>query len=90
MTQRSDWLRSKLRLENVLPCLLALASTPTRKENDMEALNLHKAMAMGKGYPTKVEGSGKDPAPTPAKPSGDAKNLTRMKSFEAKTPKGGM
>lgn len=56
----------------------------------MEALNLHKAMAMGKGYPTTVAGSGKDPAPTPAKPSGDAKNLTRMKPFEAKTPKGGM
>jgi len=56
----------------------------------MEAINLHKQMAMGKSYPTRVEGSNKDPAPTPAKPSGDAKNLTRMKSFEAKTPKGGM
>ena len=73
-----------------MPCLLALASTPTRKESDMEAMNLHKAMAMGKGYPTSQGGSGKDPAPKAPKPSGDAKNLTRMKSFEAKTPKGGM
>ena len=73
-----------------MPYLLALASTLTRKEIDMEAINLHKQMAMGKSYPTRVEGSNKDPAPTPAKPSGDAKNLTRMKSFEAKTPKGGM
>jgi len=56
----------------------------------MEAVNLHKQMAMGKGYPTSVKGSGKDPAPTPAKPSGAAKDLTRMKSFEAKTKKGGM
>jgi hypothetical protein len=56
----------------------------------MEAIRLHKQMAMGKAYPTSVEGSGKDPAPKAPKPSGDAKNLTRMKSFEAKTPKGGM
>lgn len=56
----------------------------------MEAINLHKLMAMGKAYPTSVQGSGKDPAPTPAIPNGSAKNLTRMKSFEAKTPKGGM
>ena len=56
----------------------------------MEALNLHKAMAMGKGYPKDVQGSGKDPAPKAPIPSGNAKDLTRMKSFEAKTPKGGM
>ncbi len=56
----------------------------------MEALNLHKAMAMGKSYPTTVAGSGKDPAPKAPIPDGKAKNLTRMKSFEAKTPKGGM
>lgn len=56
----------------------------------MEAIKLHKLMAMGKSYPTSQAGSGKDPSPTPAKPSGNAKDLTRMKSFEAKTPKGGM
>jgi hypothetical protein len=56
----------------------------------MEAVNLHKQMAMGKNYPTTVQGSGKDPAPKAPIPSGDAKNLTRMKTFEAKTQKGGM
>lgn len=56
----------------------------------MEAVNLHKQMAMGKSYPTTVQGSGKDPAPKAPIPSGDAKNLTRMKTFEAKTQKGGM
>lgn len=56
----------------------------------MEAIKLHKQMAMGKGYPTSQGGSGKDPAPKAQIPSGNAKNLTRMKSFEAKTPKGGM
>jgi hypothetical protein len=56
----------------------------------MEAMKLHKQMAMGKGYPTSQGGSGKDPAPKAPIPSGNAKNLTRMKSFEAKTPKGGM
>ena len=56
----------------------------------MEAINLRKLLAMGKGYPTSLKGSGKDPSPTPAQPSGSAKDLTRMKSFEAKTPKGGM
>jgi len=56
----------------------------------MEAMNLHKQMAMGKSYPTSVAGSGKDPAPKAPKPSGDAKNLSKAKSFEAKTPKGGM
>lgn len=55
----------------------------------MEAVNLHKQMAMGKSYPTSMKGSGKDPQPTPAQPSGNAKNLTRMKSFEAKTQKSG-
>jgi len=56
----------------------------------MEALNLHKAMAMGKSYPTSVAGSGKDPAPKAPIPSGNAKDLSKAKSFEAKTPKGGM
>lgn len=50
----------------------------------MEAINLHKQMAMGKGYPTKVEGSGKDPAPTPAQPKADYKTMPKMKVEKVK------
>ncbi len=44
----------------------------------MEAISLHKLMAMGKGYPTSL-GSGKDPSPTPAQPSGKATMKPKMK-----------
>ena len=50
----------------------------------MEAINLHKQMAMGKGYPTKVEGSGKDPAPTPGLPKADYKTMPKMKVEKVK------
>ena len=44
----------------------------------MEAVSLHKQMAMGKGYPTSCEGSGKDPAPTPGLPKADFKKMPKM------------
>jgi|GEM_PF-3696190 hypothetical protein len=44
----------------------------------MEAINLHKQMAMGKPYPTSLQGSGKDPAPTPPQPSADYKKMPKM------------
>lgn len=52
----------------------------------MEALSLHKQMAMGKSYPTSVEGSGKDPAPTPAKPTGTAKQYPKMTKSQTPLP----
>lgn len=52
----------------------------------MEAIKLHKQMAMGKGYPTSVAGSGKDPAPTPAKPTGTAKQFPKMTKSQASMP----
>lgn len=45
----------------------------------MEAINLHKQLAMGKPYPTSIKGSGKDPAPTPAQPKADYKHMPKMK-----------
>lgn len=50
----------------------------------MEAINLHKRMAMGKGYPTSLNGSGKDPAPTPAKPNANYKAVPKMKTEKVK------
>jgi hypothetical protein len=50
----------------------------------MEAINLHKQMAMGKGYPTSMAGSGKDPAPTPAQPKADYKAMPKMKVEKVK------
>jgi len=52
----------------------------------MEAIKLHKQMAMGKSYPTTVAGSGKDPAPTPAKPTGTAKQYPKMTKSQAGMP----
>jgi hypothetical protein len=52
----------------------------------MEAMNLHKQMAMGKSYPTSCGGSGKDPAPTPAKPTGTAKQYPKMTKSQAGMP----
>ena len=52
----------------------------------MEAIKLHKQMAMGKGYPTSMQGSGKDPAPTPAKPTGTAKQFPKMTKSQAGMP----
>lgn len=52
----------------------------------MEAVNLHKQMAMGKSYPTSMSGSGKDPAPTPAKPTGTAKQYPKMTKSQASMP----
>jgi hypothetical protein len=52
----------------------------------MEAINLRKQMAMGKGYPTSMSGSGKDPAPTPAKPTGTAKQYPKMTKNQAPMP----
>jgi hypothetical protein len=49
----------------------------------MEAINLHKQMAMGKGYPTSVA-TGKDPAPTPAQPKADYKTMPKMKVEKVK------
>ena len=45
----------------------------------MEAINLHKQLAMGKSYPTSIQGSGKDPAPTPPQPKADYKPMPMMK-----------
>jgi len=44
----------------------------------MEAISLHKQMAMGKAYPKSMEGSGKDPAPTPGLPKADYKTMPKM------------
>lgn len=52
----------------------------------MEAVNLHKQMAMGKSYPTSMQGSGKDPAPTPAKPTGTATKFPGMTKSQAPMP----
>lgn len=52
----------------------------------MEAIKLHKQMAMGKGYPTSMQGSGKDPAPTPAKPTGTAKQFPKMSKSQSSMP----
>lgn len=49
----------------------------------MEAIPLHKQLAMGKAYPKSVEGSGKDPAPTPAKPKADFKAMPKMKVMKS-------
>jgi len=43
-------------------------------------------MAMGKSYPTSMSGSGKDPAPTPAKPTGTAKQFPKMSKSQAAMP----
>lgn len=50
----------------------------------MEAINLHKQLAMGKSYPTSVQGSGKDPAPTPPQPSADYKKMAKMQVVKVK------
>lgn len=50
----------------------------------MEAINLHKQLAMGKPYPTSLQGSGKDPAPTPAQPKADYKPMPKMKTEKVK------
>jgi len=52
----------------------------------MEAIKLHKQMAMGKGYPTSMQGSGKDPAPTPAQPTASAKQYPKMTKSQAALP----
>lgn len=52
----------------------------------MEAVNLHKQMAMGKSYLTSMQGSGKDPAPTPAKPTGTATKFPGMTKSQAPMP----
>ena len=44
----------------------------------MEASSLHKQLAMGKAYPKSMEGSGKDPAPTPGLPKADYKTMPKM------------
>jgi hypothetical protein len=49
----------------------------------MEAINLHKQMAMGKSYPTSVT-TGKDPAPTPGLPKADYKTMPKMKVEKVK------
>ena len=47
-------------------------------------VNQHKRMAMGKGYPTSLNGSGRDPAPTPAKPDANYKAVPKMKTEKVK------
>lgn len=44
----------------------------------MEAISLHKQMAMGKAYPKSMEGSGKDPAPKAPMPTADYKPMQKM------------
>jgi hypothetical protein len=51
----------------------------------MEALSLHKQMAMGKGYPTSMA-KGKDPSPNAPKPSGTAKTMPKMKVEKTAMP----
>lgn len=44
----------------------------------MVAINLHKQMAMGKGYP-KAKKIDSDPAPTPGLPDANYKTMAKMK-----------
>ena len=48
----------------------------------MEAINLRKQLAMGKPYPKSLEGSGKDPAPTPGLPKADYKTVPKMQTVK--------
>jgi hypothetical protein len=52
----------------------------------MEAISLHKQMAMGKSYPTSMSGSGKDPSPNAPKPTGEAKQYPKMTKSQAPMP----
>jgi hypothetical protein len=49
----------------------------------MEAIKLHKQMAMGKGYP-KAKKVSSDPSPKPAMPSADYKTVPKMKMEKVK------
>jgi hypothetical protein len=53
----------------------------------MEAIKLHKLMAMGKGYP-KAKKISSDPSPKAAMPSADYKTTPKMKT-EKVTGEGG-
>lgn len=48
----------------------------------MEAINLRKQLAMGKPYPKSLEGSGKDPAPTPGLPNANYKTTPKMQTVK--------
>jgi len=52
----------------------------------MEAIKLHKQMAMGKTYPTSCEGSGKDPSPKAPKPTGNASKFPDRTTSQASMP----
>lgn len=45
----------------------------------MEAISLHKQMAMGKGYP-KAKKVSSDPSPTPGLPDANYKTMAKMKA----------
>jgi hypothetical protein len=45
----------------------------------MEAISLHKQMAMGKGYP-KAKKVSSDPSPTPGLPDANYKTMAKMKT----------
>lgn len=49
----------------------------------MEAIKLHKQMAMGKGYP-KAKKVSSDPSPKPAMPNADYKTMPKMKMEKVK------
>ena len=52
----------------------------------MEAIKLHKQMAMGKSYPTSMQGSGKDPSPNAPKQTGTATKFPGMTKSQAPMP----